>query len=227
MEKVLASRVVGAGGVISQLRDEKWGGIDGSIVSIEKSEQLHTEGVSPGVCIRPGVVVHSLQVVVNVAFTVEIELIVDVDLETDTEADTTCVLLGVSSAIAVAVVTLTLVEVSSVVSVQVSVVDDVVTVVSVETQVVLTVMDNVTAVGREVGKAPDNTVRFPVGKGRPPEKDTEAIGPVINVEFALSDVAATDELVGIMEVPVGSISVLVLLSGSSMRLSWLSLGLRH
>lgn len=144
------------------------------MVSIEKSEQLHTDGVSPGVCMRPGVVVHLLHVVVDVAFTVETENIVDVDLETDTEAETIWVLLEVSSAIAVAVVTLTLVEVSSVVSVRVSIIDDVVTVISVETQVVLTVTDNVTAGRREVGKVPDSTVKLPVGKGRLSDRDTTA-----------------------------------------------------
>lgn len=55
-------------------------------------------------------------------------------------------------------------------------------------------------------------------------KVPEAIGPVINVELALSDVATTDELVGIMEVPVGSISVLVLLSGSSVEVELAELG---
>lgn len=166
--------LVGAGLVICQLRDGKWGADNGSIVSIEKSEQIHTDGVSPGVCMRPGVVVHLLQVVVDVAFTVDTEDIVNVDLEMDTEAETACVLLGVSSTISVAVVTLTLVEVSSVVSVQVSVVDDVVTIVSVEMQLVLTVTDTVTA-GGELGKVPENTVRLPVGKGGLPERDTAAI----------------------------------------------------
>lgn len=41
----------------------------------------------------------------------------------------------------------------------------------------------------------------------------EADGPMINVEFALADIAASDRLVGLMAVPVGRTGVLVLLSG--------------
>lgn len=41
--------LVGVGLVICQLRDGKWGAGNGSSVSTEKSEQIHTDGVSPGV----------------------------------------------------------------------------------------------------------------------------------------------------------------------------------
>lgn len=138
------------------------------------SEQIHPDGVSPEVYTTPGVLIHLLQVVVDVALTVETEDIVNVDIEMGTDAETTCVLLGVSSAIAVAVVTSTLVDVSSVVSVQVSVVNDVSTFVSVVIQLVLTVTDTVTA-GEGLGNVPENTVTFPVGKDGLPEREPEAI----------------------------------------------------
>ncbi|KUI61279.1 hypothetical protein VP1G_08466 [Cytospora mali] len=154
---------------------------------MEKSEHIHTDGVSPGVCMRPGVVAHALQVVVDVVFTVETETRVDVDFEADTEAEMVCVPLGDSPAIAVTVDILTLVEVSRVVSVQVSVDDVVVTVVSVEMQLVSTVMDNVMEV-------------------------PEAADPVINVELALPDIAASDDNVTPTPVPVDETSVLEVLA---------------
>lgn len=170
--------LVGTGRLICQLVDEKRGVIDGSIVSIKISEHLHTDGVSPGVCIRPGVVAHSSHVVVVIMFTVEVELIVNVDRDTGTEAETSSVLLWVS-AIAVAVVTLTWVEVTKVVSVKISVSDDVFTVVSVETQVVLAVMDNVmVGRGKFVG-LPDNAVKLLMGDGKMPERETGAISALL------------------------------------------------
>lgn len=44
-------------------------------------------------------------------------------------------------------------------------------------------------------------------------KIPEAVGPVTNVELALADTAASDELLDLTVVPVGKAKVLVLLSG--------------
>ncbi|KUI65005.1 hypothetical protein VM1G_00512 [Cytospora mali] len=89
---------------------------------------------------------------------------------------------------AVTVDTLTLVEVSKVVSVQVSVDDVVVTVVSVEMQLVSTVMDSVIAGRGALGKVPDSTL-------------------------ALPDIAASDDNVTPTPVPVDKPGVLELLTG--------------
>lgn len=126
--------------------------------------------------------VHSPQVVVDVAPTVETEdktrvdreIIVGAEVETAYELLLVAVSSAVSVSVCVAVVSLTLVEVRSVVSVRVrlrvrvSVVEDVFSVVSVVTQVVLTVTDSVTA-GGEVGKVQESAVEFAVGRGGLPE----------------------------------------------------------
>ena len=160
-----------------QLGDAKRGAVDdGSAVSTEKPEHRRAGAASPGA------VAHSLQVVVDVVSTVEVELIVSVDLDTGVEEEVVLVLvlvaapvlLGVSPAISVAVVTSTEVVVSQVHKVSVSVLDDVVTVVSVETQVVLTVTDSVMAGRGGLVGVPGSTVTFPERDGGMSERDTEA-----------------------------------------------------
>lgn len=146
-----------------------------------KSGQLRSDRVSPGVRKRPGVVVHPSQVFVDVVSTVAVETLVDVDIEIDTAAgvELESVLLGVFPVFSVAVVTLIVVEVSKVVSVQVCVVDKVVTVVSVKKQLVLAVMEDVATGRGDLVKVLDDTVRFPVGKGGISERGTELDIPTV------------------------------------------------